>query len=457
MHKSNLSLQIAKIAALGRKSKVAVDPKPKRNPWNKFLSLLKTLKEAMLHLAFFLVILFIFIFIFKDSSKKTIIVEPFLVAKKIPEILGGDYLAFFLRHEIKSIVGVNSALEFKDGKHIKSLVAISRFQEESFEIKDPLTGLNLTTLKSFVQQSLFKNKVVYRGVIDKDSIGFRFSLETSNGRSLQYNFKNNSDLLKVLNQIAKDIVKNEDPYKLGIYLLSKNQNLEECLEISQAMLNNENPDDDIKALNLRGNYHFRKYFVNHDLQYLNTAQNEWKQILEENSEIPSVLNAVGVTYFYMGDPNSSLEYYKKAIEQDNKFSGAYLNMGNSYWYKSETDSINPTKNLDLAISSYKKAIEVKRHDSKPYISLANVLWQKNQKEEAIKYFKKVMEMDLDDPFGYHQLGLKYYQQESRDNALFYLSKADSLYKIQKKKPVLTTPILDTMIIKLKDTTLTYWK
>jgi tetratricopeptide (TPR) repeat protein len=98
-------------------------------------------------------------------------------------------------------------------------------------------------------------------------------------------------------------------------------------------------------------------------------------------ENPLIQHEIGRTYeTWIGDPNSALEYYKRAVELDEKFPGAWVRLGIIYFFQNE---------YDQAITAFERAMKLGVEDPEieTYLGLAYA----NQGDcvKAIQHLQKV--------------------------------------------------------------------
>jgi tetratricopeptide (TPR) repeat protein len=160
----------------------------------------------------------------------------------------------------------------------------------------------------------------------------------------------------------------------------------------------------------------------------NTAYESWTSKRERGSiqliipftEKPSIYNALGWFYYYSGDYQNAIYYFKKAIDEDSKYQFAYIALAYIYdeennflaalTYLQEAEKIdenNPDLYNNLGIvyyhlgtyenseDAFKKAISLNYRFAEPYNNLGFLYLEKNEFSIAEDFFKKSIEMNLD--------------------------------------------------------------
>jgi len=138
-----------------------------------------------------------------------------------------------------------------------------------------------------------------------------------------------------------------------------------------------------------------------------------------DNEKKNKCNELGLSYYKLQRATEAIIEYKNTIEIFPKDGIALRGLGNVY-YEIEED-------YDSAIEYFEKAIQEDEEDSKPiYYKLGWLYNDKEQYDEAIKTLLKAIEYDSEDSGYREELGYAYYQKEEYEFALTQLNKAISL-------------------------------
>ncbi|MDR1127496.1 MAG: tetratricopeptide repeat protein [Treponema sp.] len=138
------------------------------------------------------------------------------------------------------------------------------------------------------------------------------------------------------------------------------------------------------------------------------------------TEKPTMYNSVGWFYYYFGDYHNAIYYFKKAIDEDEKYQFAYISLayvydeGNNFEtalnYLKEAEKIdenNPDLYNNLGIvyyhlsayekaeNSFKRAIMLNHRFAEPYNNLGFLYFEKGTYSLSEEYFKKGIALNLD--------------------------------------------------------------
>ncbi len=139
---------------------------------------------------------------------------------------------------------------------------------------------------------------------------------------------------------------------------------------------------------------------------------------DEKSKI-NKFNELGFSYYKLEKATEAIIEYKNTIALSPNDGIALRGLGNVY-YEIEEDYNN-------AIEYFEKAIKEDEEDSKPiYYKLGWLYNDKEQYDDAIKILLKAIEYDSEDSGYREELGYAYYQKEEYEFALTQLNKALAL-------------------------------
>ncbi|MGH9792720.1 MAG: tetratricopeptide repeat protein, partial [Candidatus Acidiferrales bacterium] len=108
------------------------------------------------------------------------------------------------------------------------------------------------------------------------------------------------------------------------------------------------------------------------------------------------------------------ELYKRVVEKDPKYKGAWLELGTVH---------SVMRQFDEAIAAFNKQIELNPYDERAYNSLGSVFRQQQKFDDAIKAFRKQLEISPLDQIAHIQLGDVYRETKRYDEAVVMLERA----------------------------------
>jgi tetratricopeptide (TPR) repeat protein len=138
-----------------------------------------------------------------------------------------------------------------------------------------------------------------------------------------------------------------------------------------------------------------------------------------DNEKKNKCNQLGLSYYKLQRATEAIIAYKKTIELFPKDGIALRGLGNVYYEIAE--------DYDSAIEYFEKAIKEDEEDSKPiYYKLGWLYNDKEQYDDAIKILQKAIDYDSEDSGYREELGYAYYQKGEYEFALTQLNKAIAL-------------------------------
>src|SRR4030095_1326527 len=144
-----------------------------------------------------------------------------------------------------------------------------------------------------------------------------------------------------------------------------------------------------------------------------------KFIPTTNNEKKNKYNQLGFSYYKLQKATEAIIEYKNTIELFPKDGIALRGLGNVYY--------EIVEDHDSAIEYFEKAIREDEEDSKPiYYKLGWLYNDKERYDDAIKILLKAIEYDSEDSGYREELGYAYYQKEEYEFALTQLNKAITL-------------------------------
>lgn len=125
----------------------------------------------------------------------------------------------------------------------------------------------------------------------------------------------------------------------------------------------------------------------------------------------------GGTYFTMGDYQSALRDYNKAIELNPRYANAYYNRGTVY---------NSLDYYPQAIEDFSKAIELNPKDAQYYNNRGSAYNSLGKYREAIKDYNTAIELNPQDAYAYYNRGVAYSQLGYHEQAFKNYKRAADL-------------------------------
>jgi len=173
------------------------------------------------------------------------------------------------------------------------------------------------------------------------------------------------------------------------------------------------------------------------LDYLNTA-------LAEHENNYEVLNNIGVAYYQDGDYINAMKYFHLSFVSNPDYPVARENYNAAYAsWTSQSESIQPVipftekttlysslgwfyyycGDLHNAVYYFKKAIDEDEKYQFAYISLAYIYDEGNNFEAALRYLKDAEAIDGNNPDLYNNLGIVYYHKADYEGAEYAFRRA----------------------------------
>lgn len=203
--------------------------------------------------------------------------------------------------------------------------------------------------------------------------------------------------------------------------MDKHRSLLEVVEL----VNNGKLDDAKKRceefLNLEG-YEFYAYQILGIIYYLSkdydTSIRYFKEAINLNPGNPDVYYNLGNAFKDKGDLEEAVQSYFKAIELNHEYIEAYNNLG--VVFKNKGDYEN-------SIKMFNNAINLKPDFVEALYNLGSVIYLKGQIEEAINIYKKVLEINPEFYDSYYSLGVTYFENGQKDLATSSFKRIIDIY------------------------------
>ena len=128
-------------------------------------------------------------------------------------------------------------------------------------------------------------------------------------------------------------------------------------------------------------------------------------------------NILGAIYSMLLEPEQAEYYYKKSIEINPNYDGAYSNLATCYRGKG---------NFELAIEFFNKALKINPNNSEAYNNLGLVYKDLGNSDKAIEHYLKSLELNSNNIQAINNLGLEYKKQKDLDKSIEYFDKCIDL-------------------------------
>ena len=128
-------------------------------------------------------------------------------------------------------------------------------------------------------------------------------------------------------------------------------------------------------------------------------------------------NILGAIYSMLMEPEQAEYYYKKSIEINPGYDGAYSNLATCYRGK---------KNFELAIEFFNKALKINPNNSEVYNNLGLVYKDLENSDKAIECYRKSLELNSKNILAISNIGLEYRKLKDLDKSIEYFDKCIDL-------------------------------
>lgn len=379
-------------------------------------------------------VLTIFIMVYKGLNNDHYLIQAFQVP--------GDF-------EDKGYNGVVLSRKVQDRVvSLKEKIASTKEDEYAFEaeLEPDLEvgvmgfGLSLNTLTYHLKNLLGReNKIITGELTDlnnKMELTVRMSGYDTENHSITYEKNADEAMDYLLEEAAKTILKNTDPYRLAVYYYQKKE-YQKSLKVIVKLLEKEEDKEwaYLAWANLRNRQGKRE-----------EAIEKWKKALSVNPSFDKPLAGLAWAYFAKREYGEATMYFEKMIESDENSWNGWNGLANCYWR---------LENKKKAIAAYDKTIEIMPDKMWGYANKANYLWQAlkdttgatflyqkgaevtpdgiekfmslsaaymamGKYDEMMKYIHKVLEIDPDNSMGNMSMINALYSEKKYRKALTYL-------------------------------------
>ncbi len=382
----------------------------------------------------------VFVMLYKGLSNDAYLIQAFQVP--------GDF-------EDKGYNGIVLSRKVQDRViSLKSYISSSKEDEFDFEadLEPDLEvgvmgfGLSLNTV-TFHLKSLLgrKNKIITGELTDlnnKMELTVRMSGFKTENHVIEYESDADEAIDFLLEEAAKTILKNTDPYRLAIYHYRK-KDYQKALQIINSLL--EKGQDTEWAYLAWGNLLSRQGRIEE-------AIGKWKKAMDINPDFDNPMNGLAWAYVQKKEFGEATLYFEKLIKNDPKNFGGWNGLAICYgrlednekaieaydksieampdriWgYANKADYLMWTlKDTAGAAFLYQKAAEVTPDGIEKYIALAAAYDAMNQEDKMIEYIDKVLEIDPNNSMGVRSKINSLSNSKKYAEALTYLPRLRSI-------------------------------
>lgn len=377
----------------------------------------------------------VFVMLYKGLSNDAYLIQAFQVP--------GDF-------EDKGYNGVVLSRKVQDRVvSLKTYIGSSKEDEFAFEadLEPDLEvgvmgfGLSLNTVTYHLKSLLGrKNKIITGELTDlnnKMELTVRMSGYGTENHVIEYEEDADEALDYLLEEAAKTILNNTDPYRLAVYHYRKKE-FQKALQIIVKLL--EKKEDTEWAYLAWGNLY-------NNQGKRDEAIEKWKKALEVNPSFDKPLSGLAWACVYKREYGEAMIYFEKMIEKDADSWSGWNGLANCYkWLGNKekaiaaydkTIEIMPDKMWGYAnkasylweelkdtmggVYLYQKGAEIVPDGIEKYMSLAGAYMAMGKQEEMMASINKVLEIDPNNPMANKSLINIFYRQKKYAEALNYLA------------------------------------
>ena len=142
---------------------------------------------------------------------------------------------------------------------------------------------------------------------------------------------------------------------------------------------------------------------------------------------------------------TSIELYKKAIDLDPNYAGAYAEVANSYNLLGHYNYSDREESNNMAKDYIKKSLEIDQNAVRAHTTLANIYINEENWEKAKENFEKAISLNSDDATAHHHFAL-YYKAKPIPDKKNYLKQISIAHELDP----FSIPINETRILALLD-------
>ncbi|MGB5386541.1 MAG: tetratricopeptide repeat protein [Eudoraea sp.] len=174
--------------------------------------------------------------------------------------------------------------------------------------------------------------------------------------------------------------------------------------------------DSVRAVRISAAHYYNvigKSQVEH-LEEFKLANQEYMTELEINSDFPAGLHQLGIYNQSIGEIDKALDFYSKAVKEDNYFNMSRINMALIYYQQGLVDKSEAT---------YLKIIEQEPEYSYTYYMLGLLYYETNRKDKALEYLALACSKEPANANASYNYALMLQQENKNSEAINIIDKA----------------------------------
>ena len=308
------------------------------------ISRLTALRSLLTSLLLIVVAIVLCVFLYRQSKKEVLVIEPFEVPKTLSEMgYTGQVFVNKLTDELHKIITT--------ARTVKEAIGFNAaWLEGSGDFELPTTGLSLSSVLDIVRELVGSHPIRVTGevvLLGGDSLNVTLRILGKPEKSVRGKLANLEK--DILVHSAEYVFRMTDPYILAAYLYNQGDDPQEAIRV------------------------IRNHCLNNQ-RYAKENDKKW------------VYNLWGNALYGQENYSEAIVKYENATVMDPKFARAYYNWGNAL-HQQGHDS--------LAIEKYRKATEMDSKFARAYYDWGNALHQQSHDSLAIEKYRKAAELDPD--------------------------------------------------------------
>ncbi len=156
----------------------------------------------------------------------------------------------------------------------------------------------------------------------------------------------------------------------------------------------------------------------------------WQKVVARSPKDYETLTAIGAAYGKLGEHATAITYFKKAIEANASYAGAYAGLGSSYGF---------LRRPAEALAALRKAVSLDPTDPISQGKLGTTLGKAGQYQEAIVHLKEAVRLAPNLADAHFALGLAYVSIGDRKKAV---DEVNTLWRIDSEQAARLQHLVD---------------
>lgn len=334
-----------------------------------------------------------------ETFRKTILIEPVEIPTELADLgFTSRIVAHRLIDEARNI-----HREAKTNKQLRGLSP--RWEQVDIEVS--VGEIDIQALIRYVKKTLGFSDTRIGGEITRNGSSFELRLRSTNPRHSFNEIppQEMSELHKLFDLGARELVRAVDPYVLAYYLRERDP--EASLKLVKISLKDDWTDDDAWAYNLWG-------LLLATEGKLADSYEKYSKAIGENQDFAAPYNNWGLGLTAEGKYVKAIEKFEIAVGIDDEFAIAYTNWGKA---------LSGQEKFADAIVKLQKAIKVDPNFAVAHRVWGDALVAKREYDEAFEQYRKAIEKDPAYAGAYNNWGRAYTMQGNHDEAIKKFRKA----------------------------------